>query len=78
MLVHQAVAMLNLASVTVETLRAEMDKTASNLPEYPVVMAMNSVGSTLGPQSWPRSAMLHALKNADHWTAFEVVGSQKE
>ena len=34
-----------------KTLRdALMDETASALPEYPVVMAMNGVGSTLGPQ----------------------------
>jgi len=50
MLIHQAVEMLNLASKTVESLRTEMNQTASMLPEYPVVMAMNGVGSTLGPQ----------------------------
>ena len=27
-----------------------MDQTASTLPEYPVVLAMNGVGPTLGPQ----------------------------
>ena len=42
--------MLNTASETVEALRLKMDETASALPEYPVVMAMNGVGSTLGPQ----------------------------
>ena len=42
--------MLNTASETVEALRLKMDETASSLPEYPVVMAMNGVGSTLGPQ----------------------------
>ncbi|MCR5295193.1 MAG: IS110 family transposase [Lachnospiraceae bacterium] len=50
MLIHQAVEMLNLASRTVEALRTEMDKAASSLPEYPVVLAMNGVGTTLGPQ----------------------------
>ena len=50
MLIHQAVDMLNLASKTVEALRAKMDQTAATLPEYPVVMAMNGVGPTLGPQ----------------------------
>ena len=50
MLIHQAVDMLNLASKTVESLRTEMDQTAATLPEYPVVMAMNGVGPTLGPQ----------------------------
>ena len=42
--------MLNLASKTVESLRTEMNQTAATLPEYPVVIAMNGVGPTLGPQ----------------------------
>ena len=50
LLIRQAVAMLNTASATVESLRLKMDETASTLPEYPVVMAMNGVGPTLGPQ----------------------------
>ena len=50
LLVQQAVDMLNSASKTVEALRMKMDQTASLLPEYPVVMAMEGVGSTLGPQ----------------------------
>ena len=50
MLIHQAVEALNLISETIETLRKEMDHTAAALPEYPVVMAMNGVGPTLGPQ----------------------------
>ena len=49
-LIRQAVAMLNAASVTVENLRAKMNETASQLPEYPVVMDMDGVGPTLGPQ----------------------------
>ena len=50
LLIRQAVSMLNTASATVESLRLKMDETASTLPEYPVVMAMNGVGPTLGPQ----------------------------
>ena len=42
--------MLNLTSKTVESLRTEMNQTAATLPEYPVVIAMNGVGPTLGPQ----------------------------
>ena len=42
--------MLNTASETVEALRLKLYETASSLPEYPVVMAMNGVVSTLGPQ----------------------------
>jgi len=37
-------------SQTVESLRILMNKTTSKLPEYPVVIAMTGVGSSLGPQ----------------------------
>ena len=50
MLVRQAVEVLNVTSKTVESLRVKMDQTASTLPEYQVVMAMDGVGVTLGPQ----------------------------
>lgn len=50
LLIRQAVTMLNAASATVENLRTRMNETASQLPEYPVVMTMNGVGPTLGPQ----------------------------
>lgn len=50
MLVRQAAALLNVASETVESLRQEMNKLASTLPEYLIVMAMNGVGASLGPQ----------------------------
>ena len=50
LLIRQAVAMLNSASETVEALRIRMNQTAAQLPEYSVVMEMNGVGPTLGPQ----------------------------
>ena len=50
MLIRRAVEMLNIVSATVETLSKKMDETASILPEYSVVMAMNGVGPILGPQ----------------------------
>ena len=50
LLIRQAVAMLNVISATVEELRVKMDQVASQLPEYPIVMAMDGVGPTLGPQ----------------------------
>ena len=50
MLIRQAVTLLNTTSQMVESLRAQMDQIASTLPEYSVVMAMNGVGPTLGPQ----------------------------
>ena len=50
MMVKQAIDALNAVSVTLEKLRAEMLELSSQLPEYPVVMAMRGVGDTLGPQ----------------------------
>ena len=49
-MIRQAVDQLNSASSTVEELRTLMNDTASKLPEYPIVMAMNGVGPSLGPQ----------------------------
>ena len=50
MLIQQAVDVLNTVSKAVESLRSEMDKTASQLPEYTTVMDMDGIGRTLGPQ----------------------------
>ena len=50
MLIRQAVTLLNTTSQMVESLRIQMDQVASTLPEYSIVMAMNGVGPTLGPQ----------------------------
>jgi len=50
MLIRQAATLLNTTSQMVESLRIQMDQVASTLPEYSVVMAMNGVGPTLGPQ----------------------------
>ena len=50
LIIKQAVDQLNSASITVESLRTLMNETASKLPEYPVVMAMKGVGTSLGPQ----------------------------
>lgn len=49
-IIKQAIEQLNTASQTVEQLRSLMNETAAQLPEYPVVMAMKGVGSSLGPQ----------------------------
>ncbi len=35
---------------TLENLRQEMNRLASQLPEYPIVMSLHGVGMTLGPQ----------------------------
>lgn len=49
-IIKQAAEQLNSISATVEELRAKMNETASKLPEYPVVMEMKGVGTSLGPQ----------------------------
>lgn len=49
-LIKQAIDQLNIASKTVEELRYQMNELASQLPEYPIVLDMAGVGTTLGPQ----------------------------
>ncbi len=49
-LIHEAIAALNAISRTAEVFRAEMQRLAEQLPEYPVVMAMYGVGKAIGPQ----------------------------
>ena len=41
---------LNAVSAAVETLRTNMNDIASKLPEYPVVLAVKGIGTSLGPQ----------------------------
>ena len=50
LLVREAVAQLNVVSRTVEAYRTEMNRLASQLPEYNAVMAMTGVGKSMGPQ----------------------------
>ncbi len=77
MLVRQAVAMLNTASETVESLRLKMDEAASTLPEYPVVMAMNGVGPTLGPQLMAEIGDVTRFTHRGALTAFAGVDPGK-
>lgn len=49
-LAAQAVAQLKAISATLAATKQEMQRLASMLPEYPVVLAMRGVGETLGPQ----------------------------
>ena len=77
MLVHQAVEMLNLTSRTVESLRMEMDQAAATLPEYPVVMAMNGVGPTLGPQLMAEIGDVTRFAKRGSLTAFAGVDPGK-
>ncbi len=49
-LVQEAANQLTAISRSVETYRSEMNKLASQLPEYPVVMGLYGVGESFGPQ----------------------------
>lgn len=49
-LVEQAVSQLKSASAALAALKAEMQRLAADLPEYPKVMEMFGVGPALGPQ----------------------------
>lgn len=78
MLIRQAVALLDTASAAVESLRLEMDKAASTLPEYPVVMAMDGVGSTLGPQLMAEIGEVTRFTHRGALTAFAGVDPGKD
>ncbi len=50
LLIQEAAAQVTSISRTAELLRAEMNRLASQLPEYPAVMSLYGVGESLGPQ----------------------------
>ena len=50
LIIKQTVNQLNSASATIESLRTLMNATASQCPEYPVVVAIKDVGTSLGFQ----------------------------
>ncbi len=76
-LIRQAVAMLNTASETVESLRLQMNALASTLPEYPVVMDMNGVGCTLGLQLIAEIGDITRFTHREALTAFAGVDPGK-
>ena len=49
-MIRMSIRQLNIISANVERTRQEMNRLASTLPEYSIVMAMKGVGSTFGPQ----------------------------
>ena len=73
LLIRQAVTLLNIASETVESLREKMNQTASLLPEYPVVMGMEGVGTTLGPQLMAEIGDVTRFEHRGALTAFAGV-----
>jgi transposase len=72
-IIKQAVEQLNIASQTVEQLRSLMDETAAQLPEYPAVMAMKGVGTSLGPQLMAEIGDVARFTHRNAITAFAGV-----
>ena len=70
LIIKQAVDQLNSASTTVESLRTLMNETASKLPEYPVVMAMKGVGTSLGSQLMAEDRRCFPFHSQSAITAF--------
>jgi transposase len=73
MLIGQAIDQLNTASRTIELLRTEMKRFAEQLPEYPVVMSMYGVGSSLGPQLMAEIGDVMRFERRNSLTAFAGV-----
>ena len=78
MLVRQAVSVLNVTSETVEALRVKMDQTASQMPEYDVVLSMDGVGPTLGPQLIAEIGDVTRFEHRGALTAFAGVDPRKK
>ncbi len=73
LLVKQAIDQLNAVSAAVEHIRTEMNRIASQLPEYPVVMAMCGVGTSLGPQLMAEIGDITRFTRREKLTAFAGV-----
>ena len=70
LLVKEAVVQLNTISRTVEVFRAEMNRLASQLPEYETVMAMTGVGPSVGPQLMAEIGDLRRFEHQKSLVAF--------
>lgn len=76
-LIRQAVEQVNTASASVESLRIRMDEAAKQLPEYPVVLAMKGVGTSLGPQLMAEIGDVTRFTHKGALTAFAGVDPGK-
>ena len=73
LLIKQSIDQLNSVSTAVEHIRDEMNRVASQLPEYPVVMAMCGVGTSLGPQLMAEISDITRFTRREKLTAFAGV-----
>jgi transposase len=74
-LIGQAVELLNSISVSLVHTQQMMEQLASSLPEYPVVLAMGGVGSTLGPQIMAEIGDVRRFPRKENLIAFAGVDS---
>lgn len=59
LLITQVINILYIVSKTVEKLRQDMSRFTALLPEYPVVIAMRSVGVSLDPKLMAETRFAH-------------------
>ena len=72
-MIRMSIRQLNIISANVERTRQEMNRLASTLPEYSIVMAMKGVGSTFGPQLIAEIGDVSRFHHREALTAFAGV-----
>lgn len=70
LLITQTVTQLNTILETISSIRKEMDRIASSLPEYETVMSMYGVGKVFGPQLMAEIGDTRRFRNRRAITAF--------
>ena len=78
MLIKETIVLLNAISRTVESLRREMNKLASTLPEYEEVMSMVGAGQSTGPQVIAEVGDLRRFANKNSLVAFAGLDPGKD
>jgi transposase len=78
LMVREAVNQLSTISHTVETYRAEMNRLASQLPEYKTVMGMYGVGPSIGPQLMAEIGDIRRFPQRNSIIAFAGIDPEKD
>ena len=78
LMVKEAVNQLGSISRTVETYRAEMNRLASQLPEYKTVMGMYGVGPSMGPQLMAEIGDIRRFPQKNSIIAFAGIDPEKD
>lgn len=72
-MVQAAITQFDTVSSTFEVFRTEMNRLAQQLPEYPVVMGLYGVSSSLGPQLIAEIGDVRRFSHKGSLTAFSGV-----